>query len=188
MAYELTPFERAMALAAISGLRVTMGPAFLYSSQRRPERRGWLLAALGEMVLDKIGILPSRYRLPLLIPRTIAGAWVAHQSLQEDGVDDPSGAILGAVVAAGTACVAPMSRNVLSRGLDFPDALLGLAEDYLALRLGSRATGLSMDEIATLAREAVSDTGEEMKPMLESIAEWISPSATPASMPVPSAR
>jgi hypothetical protein len=43
------------------------------------------------MALDKVGIFPSRFRPPLLIPHTLAGAWVARESLREDGIDDDPG-------------------------------------------------------------------------------------------------
>jgi hypothetical protein len=149
-----TPFERAMALAAISGLRVAMGPAFLSASRRGPNARTWALAALGEMFLDKVGILPPRYRPALLIPHAISGAWVARESLKQEAADDPTAPVLGAVVAAGVACVAPLARITLNRGLGISDALLGVAEDYVALRLGTDATGMTMGQVSEVAQEA----------------------------------
>lgn len=160
----MTPFQRAMTLAAITGLKATLGPAFLTTSRRRPEGHGWVLAALGEMVLDKVGILPSRFHPALLIPHTLAGAWVAHESLKDDGVHDPLAAPLGAVVAAGFASVAPMARIAARRGLGIPDPVLGLAEDYFALRLGSQATGLSMDQVANVAKESLEVVKEQIMP------------------------
>jgi hypothetical protein len=160
-------YERAMTLAALSGLKIALGPAFLTTAHRRPGNHNWVLAALGEMFLDKIGVFPSRFRLPLLIPHTLAGAWVASESMKEDGVDDPWAAPMGAVVAAGVAAVAPMVRITGSRVLGIPDPLLGVAEDYLALRLGTQAMDLSMDQIAETAKETVSELGERVKPALE---------------------
>src|SRR3954454_13545193 len=132
------PFERAMALAALSGLKIALGPAFLTTAWRRPESRSWMMAALGEMVLDKVGVFPSRSRLPLLIPHALAGAWVARESMREDGVDDPWAAPMGAVVAAGVSTIAPMIRITASKVLGIPDVLLGLGEDYLALQVGTQ--------------------------------------------------
>ncbi|WP_422928152.1 hypothetical protein [Singulisphaera sp. PoT] len=165
----MTPFQRAMALAAITGLKLSLGPAFLMTSRKRQGARGVALAAMGELVLDKAGFLPSRYNPALLIPRTLAGAWVAHESLKEDGVEDPLAAPMGAVIAAGFASVAPMARIALSRGLGIPDLVLGVAEDYLALRLGSEATGMSMEEIAGVAKESFEEAKEQVKPALASI-------------------
>jgi hypothetical protein len=155
MARGKTPFEHAMALAAISGLRASMGPAFLSASRRGPNTRSWVMAALGEMFLDKVGILPPRYRPALLIPHAIAGAWVARESMKrEDAEEDPTVPVLGAVVAAGVSCVAPMARIALNRGLGISDALLGVAEDYVALRLGTEATGMTMNQVSEVAQDA----------------------------------
>ncbi len=169
MSQAMTPFQRAMSLAAITGLKVTLGPAFLKTSRRQANHRGWVLAALGELALDKVGVLPSRFHPASLIPRTIAGAWVARESLKEDGIDDPLAAPLGAVVAAGFACVAPMVRIAASRGLDIPDPLLGLAEDYFALRLGTEVTGMSMEQVAEAAKQSLDDVKEQVKPIAESL-------------------
>jgi hypothetical protein len=143
-----------MALAAISGLKVALGPAFLSASRRGPNAQAWAMAALGEMFLDKVGILPPRYRPSLLIPHAVAGGWVARESMRQEGADDPTAPILGAVVAAGVACVAPLARMTLHRGLGISDALLGVAEDYVALRVGTEATGMTMGQVSQVAQEA----------------------------------
>jgi hypothetical protein len=158
-----------MTLAALSGLKIALGPAFLTTAQRRPESRYWVLGALGEMFLDKVGVFPPRYRPSLLVPHTLAGAWVARESMREDGVDEPWAAPMGAVVAAGVAAVAPMVRIAAHKVLGIPDAMLGLAEDYLALQLGTQAMGMSMDQVTEVAREAVEEVGERVKPALESV-------------------
>src|SRR5690242_6913666 len=130
-------FEKAMKLAVLSGLKLSLGPAFLMAAQRRPERHTWAAAALGEMVLDKVGFVPSRRALPLLIPHAISGAWVARESMRADGVDDSLAVPMGAAVAAGVSTFAPMIRVAMSRILGVPDPILGLLEDYLAVKLGS---------------------------------------------------
>jgi hypothetical protein len=162
-------FERAMTLAALSGFKVALGPAFLATGRRWPSSRNWVAAALGEMFLDKVGVFPPRYRPTLLFTHSVAGAWVAHESLKADGVDDPWAPAMGAVVAAGVAAVAPVVRIAGHKVLGVPDALLGIAEDYLALKLGSQATGLSMDQLTEAARESVGEVGERIKPALQSV-------------------
>jgi len=62
MSNENTPFGRAMMLAAISGFKIALGPAFLAATRHSPNTGTWAMAALGEMVLDKIGIFPPRFR------------------------------------------------------------------------------------------------------------------------------
>ena len=169
------PFERAMTLAALSGLKIALGPAFLLSAKHRPGSRNWVIGAMGEMVLDKLGVFPSRSRLPLLIPHTLAGAWVARESMREDGVDDPWAAPAGAVVAAGVSTIAPMIRIAASKGLGIPDALLGLAEDYLALRLGTQAMGMSMNQVSDLAKESLEEAKERVMPVFEEAKDRVMP-------------
>jgi hypothetical protein len=162
-------FEKAMKLAVLSGLKVALGPAFLMTAQRRPERSYWVMGAMAEMLLDKVGIFPSRSRLPLLIPHAISGAWVARESLREDGVDEPWGAPMGAVVAAGVATIAPMLRISSRKILGVPDPVLGMVEDYFALKLGTETVGLSMDEVTQVAKDSVAEVKEKVVPELQSI-------------------
>jgi len=163
-----TPFGRAMTLAAVSGLRAALGPAFLEKSRHNAKAGNWVLGALGEMALCKVGVLPRGYRPVMLIPHTLAGAWVARESMRNDGVgDDPSVPIAGAIVAAGVASVAPIARIALTRGLGVSGTLLGLAEDYLALKLGGEATGMSFGQIGEAARDAIEDLRDQIAPDLE---------------------
>ena len=168
MSNRKTPFERAMTLAAISGFKIALGPAFLAASRRSPNTGGWALAALGEMLLDKIGIFPPRFRPALLIPHALAGAWVARESLKHDGVDDPMAPLAGAVVAAGVSCVAPLIRITLHKGLGVSDAMLGVGEDFVALKLGTEATGVSMSQVTEIARDAIDDLRGRVVPSLPS--------------------
>lgn len=166
-----TPQQRALTLAAVSGLKTVMGPA-LFAMARR--REGWKLlaaAAVGEMLLDKLPFLPSRRSLPLLIPRALAGYWVANETLKEEGIDDPQGAAMGAAVAAGVATFAPMVRTLLSRGLSIPDALVAAAEDALALKLGGEAVGMDYQQIADSAREALAGLTDEARPLVDDLRE-----------------
>jgi hypothetical protein len=170
MSSRKSPFERAMTLAALSGFKVALGPAFLAASRNGPNRGAWAIAAMGEMFLDKVRIFPPRFRPSLLIPHAVAGAWVARESMKEEGQNDPTAPIVGAVVAAGVACVAPVMRIALNKGLGVSDALLGVGEDYLALRLGTEATGMSMNQVGEIAREAIEDLRGQVMPSLESAA------------------
>ncbi len=160
-------FERAMALAALSGLKIALGPAFLATSRRWPSRQNWITAAMGEMLLDKLGVFPPRYRLPLLIPHSLAGGWVARESLREDGQDDPWGAVAGAAVAAGVAVAAPVARMAINKVLGVPDALLGLGEDYLALSYGCQTMEVPMEDFTGAARGVFDDMRERARPALE---------------------
>jgi hypothetical protein len=167
MADSKTPLERAMTLAAVSGLRATLGPALLEASRKTPRTTPWVLGALGEMALDKLGLFRRRYRPMLMIPHAVAGAYAARESMRRDGVEDQSVPIMGAVVAAGVAGVAPIARMALNRGLGVNDVVLGLAEDYLALKFGGEAVGLSMEALGDAAKEAAGDLRDQVAPDLE---------------------
>jgi hypothetical protein len=162
-------FERAMVLAALSGLKMALGPAFLATSRRWPSRQSWITAAIAEMVLDKLGVFPARYRLPLLIPHTLAGAWVARESMLEDGEDDPWAAVAGGMVAAGVSVAAPIARMAIKKVVGVPDALVGLGEDYLAVSYGCQALDVPMDDVTGAARELWDTARERARPALESM-------------------
>lgn len=159
-------YTRALTLAALCGSKIALGPALLAQSRRWPSRRNWALAAMGEMMLDKLGVFPARYRPSLLVPHSLAGAWVAHESLKEDGVDDPWAAAMGGAVAAGVAIAAPMVRMSAQRMLGVPDALLGVAEDGLMMSVASKNLGVSPEELTGAVRESVEGVGERVRPTL----------------------
>lgn len=171
----MSPQQKALTLAAISGLKTTLGPALVMAGQRRLGWKTVAVAAMGEMLLDKLPFLPSRRSLPLLIPRAVAGYWTTKTSLEADGIDDPQTCAMGAAVAAGIATFAPMARGSASTILGVPDALMGALEDYLALKLGGEAAGLSMDQIKQIAREAASGFQEEIGPLLGDVRERLEP-------------
>lgn len=150
-------FERAMRLAAVSGLRASFGPALLEAAYNRQNRRNWALAAVGEMVVDKLPGIPSRSSLPLMAPRAVSGGYVAQQVMEREGIQDPWVAPMGAAVAAGVAALAPRLRGLISTVLGIPSPLVGLAEDYLALKVGAEALGMTMDDLKRIGQESIED-------------------------------
>lgn len=162
-------FEKAMKLAAVSGMRAGLGPALVATAQRRPEGQSLALAALGEMALDKMPLVPSSSSVIMLIPRALAGAWVVKEVMEEEGTNDPWAPAVGAAVAVGIGTLAPIVRGTLRRVLGVPDTLLSLGEDYLAVRLGSEAVGLSTDELKNLAIESIEPIRDRLEPALQSI-------------------
>lgn len=171
----MSPQQKALTLAAVSGLKTMLGPALVMAGQRRTGWKTVAVAAIGEMILDKLPFLPSRRSLPLLIPRALAGYWAAKVSLEADGIDDPQTAAMGAAIAAGVATFAPMARGTASTILGVPSGLMGVMEDYLALKLGGDAAGLSMEQIRQIAREAVTGFQEELAPLMEDVRERLQP-------------
>jgi len=78
--------------------------------------------------------------------------------------------VAGAVVAAGVSCVAPLVRMTLNKGLGVSDAMLGVGEDYLALKFGTEATGLSMGQVTEIARDAIEEISGQAMSSLPSAA------------------
>ena len=159
-------FERAMRLAVVSGLRSTFGMALMEAAYNRPNRKAWALAAMGEVVVDKLPFTPSRASLPAMIPRAVAGGYVAKQVMDREGVEDPWAVPMGAAVASGVAALAPRIRGTPQHRSGRPRAgLLGLVEDYIALKVGGDALGMSMDDLRKIGEESV----EEVKGYVMSV-------------------
>jgi hypothetical protein len=156
--------ERALKLAVVTGLRAALGPALLARSQFRPERQNLALAAMGEMIVDKLPYVPDRDSLLPLIARGVAGGWVAKQVQEEDDDHDPWLVPLGVAVAMGVAVAAPKIRKIVGWTTGVPQPILGLAEDYFALQLGSEALGLSMNQLSYAARESLEELKEKLMP------------------------
>jgi hypothetical protein len=91
--------------------------------------------------------------------------------MQEEGVDDPWAVPMGAAVAAGVAALAPRIRGLLATVLGVPGPLVGLVEDYVALKIGGDALGLSMEDFKRIGEESV----EEVKGYVTSMAEAYTP-------------
>ena len=161
--------ERALALAAVSGLRSMLGPALVAAAHDRPGKGALAVAAMGEMLVDKVPGVPARSSLVGLVPRALAGAWVARTVLEEAGEEDPYAMAKGAGVAVAVALAAPMARAALRTVLGLPDFVVGLAEDGLALKLGTDAAGLSLEELRHVAEESLGAVKERVTERVQSI-------------------
>jgi hypothetical protein len=109
------------------------------------------------MVVDKIPGVPSRASLVAMVPRAVAGGYVAQQVMEREGVEDPWVAPMGAAVASGVAALAPRIRGLLSLVLGVPSPVIGLLEDYIALKVGGEALGLSMGDIQEIGQESITE-------------------------------
>jgi len=159
--------QKALILAALCGSKIALGPAFLGRARGWPSATNWMLAAIGEITLDKVGVFPARWRPSLLIPHTASGAWTAYESLKADGVDDPATVAMGAGVAAAVAVAAPAIRIALSKGIGLPDILLAVVEDYIALSAGSKAMGVSLGELGQEARVSLEGVRGQVMPVIQ---------------------
>ncbi len=113
---------------------------------------------MGEAVVDKIPGVPSRASLPIMLPRAVAGGYVAKQVMDREGVEDPWAVPMGAAVASGVAVLWPLGSGVsLSTVLGVPGPIMGLVEDYIALKVGGDALGMSMEDLKKIGEESVED-------------------------------
>ena len=144
-----TGVQRTLALAVATGLRSTFGPAFVAHSAGMPARRALALMALGECVFDKLPFAPSRDTPLPTAARGIAAYWAASRG------GGPRAGALAAAVAMGVSLAAPKLRRRVAETTGVQQALVGVAEDAIALGLGAAAVGLTWRDVSLAAGEAV---------------------------------
>ena len=136
-------WRRGLGLAAISGLRCTLGPALLVRRTRgRPGlRRLVYLLAIVELVYDKLPGTPSRTEPPGIVARIVAGALVGSAAGPGRGRSArATGLILGAATAVAAAFAGVRGRRALTQLLGdgaVANAIAGALEDGGALALSA---------------------------------------------------
>jgi uncharacterized membrane protein/uncharacterized protein (UPF0548 family) len=139
----------AVALGAVAGVRSLLAPALIALEHRHRSglfagRRGkkaaaiaqaLQLAALGELLLDKMSWAPPRVQPVSVVARAVSGAVVgAALTPRTRGL----GALLGGAAAIATTWLAYNARRAATRSLGVPNVLAGLIEDAVAIGVGSR--------------------------------------------------
>jgi uncharacterized membrane protein len=140
------------AIGAVSGLRSMMAPAIVAWSVHR----GWLVphdsrlaiagsttvtalcifGALGELVVDKLPITPSRLRIPSLMVRAILGGLSAAVLTAAASQAVPVGAIVGGVGGIAGSYAGYHARHALVRATGGRDLPIALIEDAIAIAIG----------------------------------------------------
>jgi uncharacterized membrane protein len=95
--------------------------------------------AVGEVVADKLPIIPSRTEPGPLIVRALIGGFVGAAACSERRDNAVAGALVGAAAAVGASFAAYYLRRWLTRDIGLPDPIVATAEDSLALAIGQRA-------------------------------------------------
>jgi uncharacterized membrane protein/uncharacterized protein (UPF0548 family) len=148
-----TPLLRAMLLGAVAGMRSQLPIALLgleSSRGRFDPGHAWLarrlatpggvtaavLASTGELVGDKLPVIPDRTRPGPLTGRVAIGSLAGAAVYQDAHRPVAYGAVVGAVAAAGTTLALARARTALGRRTPLPDLAWGLVEDAMALTLG----------------------------------------------------
>ena len=143
-----------MGLGAISGLRSLAGPAFVSRAASRGRlnvegsslaflgskrlSQALTVAALGELVGDKLSITPSRTSPPVLLWRAVSGGLVGAASFVSEGRRATAGVALGSSAAIAAAIAGEWLRALAGRKTGLPDPLVALTEDAVVLLVGFR--------------------------------------------------
>jgi uncharacterized membrane protein/uncharacterized protein (UPF0548 family) len=148
-----TPLTRALLLGAVAGMRSQLPIALLgleSSRGRFDPGRSWLarrlatpggvaaavLASVGELVGDKLPVIPDRTRPGPLTGRVAIGTLVGAVVYQDADLPVAYGAVVGAVAAAASTFALARARAALGRRTPLPDLAWGVVEDALAVTLG----------------------------------------------------
>jgi uncharacterized membrane protein len=148
---------RSLEIGAASGLRSLAGPSQLSrelaGEHRRRARRGPVgafladprtyrtlqAAAAGEMVADKLPVIPARTEFGPLLGRAVLGALAGGMVARLGGRSPLLGAVLGGAGAVLGANAGYQARRALTRRADLPDLPVALCEDFLAVALARHA-------------------------------------------------
>lgn len=141
-------------LGVVCGMRAALGPALVAHElgRRRRPKIGQLefmrstktaavldVAALGELIGDKLPMTPARVSPTGLSGRIVSGALCGAALSRSAREDTATGAVAGAVGAMLGAYAFYELRRVLTKRGGLPDVAVALAEDALALDLGLTA-------------------------------------------------
>jgi uncharacterized membrane protein len=97
------------------------------------------LFAAGELIADKLPIVPSRVRPVPLLGRALYGALAGSTSFTEANSPARQGALLGATCAVAGAIAGYNYRTRTARALQAPDLPLALIEDAATATLAAAA-------------------------------------------------
>jgi uncharacterized membrane protein len=145
---------RILLLGAATGLRSMAAPSQLSRRVRRDRSTAhapgrWIggpavyrllqLAAIGEMIVDKLPTTPDRIAPGPLAGRVVLGSASGAQAARLEGTSSVRGALLGAVGAAAGAYAGYHARRWLVRRAGLPDVAVALCEDVVAILLARGA-------------------------------------------------
>lgn len=124
-------------LGAVCGMRTFLGPAALAMRGRLGGTRArvaLVTLAAGEAIGDKTPVVPPRTAAPALAARVVSGTLTGRRLAGTPGL------AAGAIGAVAGAFAATRARAGLAERAGLPTAVLGLAEDAVALAAAVLAT------------------------------------------------
>jgi uncharacterized membrane protein len=96
------------------------------------------LFEVGELIVDKVPVVPSRTSPLPLLGRAASGALVGAALFASGGRQTMTGGVLGAVSAVVAAYATERLRLQIAEQLGLPDFVVALSEDALVLFGGAR--------------------------------------------------
>ncbi|HEX8138171.1 MAG TPA: DUF4126 family protein [Pyrinomonadaceae bacterium] len=149
-------YVKAICMGVVAGMRSISAPAFVSHYLARKESKeladspfglmgsqrvaqALKIAAAGEMVADKLPVIPDRIAPGPLAARILSGALCGASLCTAEGKRARVGAMCGALSAVASAYAFYHLRRKIGETEALPDAALGLSEDALVI-----CTGLSV--------------------------------------------
>lgn len=150
---DLEVYTTAAAIGAVAGLRCMTAPALLsyFASQENAGELGKNplastkvsavlgVAAIGELVGDKLPSTPNRTEPLGLIGRIVSGAFVGGSVCAARKKNILTGALIGAVSSVAAAYAGQNIRIEIAEETGVPSAALGAVEDGIAITIGINA-------------------------------------------------
>jgi uncharacterized membrane protein len=152
---ESNTISKTVGLGAISGLRSMAGPAAVSRAAANGSLDNlegtpfaalgspvvsWALKtmAVGELIVDKLPVAPSRTSVPPLLGRAASGAFVGAVLFASAERPAKVGAALGVLSALAGAYAGERLREFISERVGMPDPVVALIEDGFILICRSR--------------------------------------------------
>ncbi len=151
-------YVKAICMGVVAGMRSMSAPAFVSSYLARKESKeladspfglmgsrrvvqALTIAAVGEMVADKLPVIPDRIAPGPLAARILSGALCGASLCTAEGKRARVGAICGGLSAVASAYAFYHLRRKIGQTEALPDAALGLSEDALVIGTGLSVLG-----------------------------------------------
>lgn len=135
--------KKTASLSAMAGIRSMAGPTLLTlvpsSAEGCPFSKMKLLStgiralAIGELIADKLPIVPDRIWAPALVARAASGALIGAVVYKRNDESPANGAVVGACSAVATAFATYHTRKFLTKTLRVPDFVVAAVEDAIVL-------------------------------------------------------
>lgn len=153
---KLNSYFKAICMGIVAGMRSMSAPAFVSNHLARKgaeelndsnfklmasetTAKVLTVAAVGELIADKLPNIPARIEPQPLIARAISGAVCGAAICKSEGERADVGAILGGLAAIGSSYAFYYLRRSLSETEILPDPVIALGEDALVVAVSVAA-------------------------------------------------